>query len=181
MERTEDFIPVFSLSLPEEVPLLARALSRTLPMQILKQLHKKQMSAGELASELGLRLNTLSYNLSLLEKAGLIKVIQVKWSCKGRKVKIYAPVEQPVLLVPRENKDGVPPVLDTLEKTMELCWKNSPGWEISLPDRSDKNDKQISSDKDANNQEVLPTCKLCCDPPCQGSHDHDWSASGSWR
>ncbi|MDM7918776.1 MAG: winged helix-turn-helix domain-containing protein [Methanosarcina sp.] len=94
MERTEDFIPVFSLSLPEEVPLLARALSRALLMQILKQLQKKQMSPGELASELVLRLNTLLYNLSLLEKASLIKVIQVKWGCKGREVKIYAPVEQ---------------------------------------------------------------------------------------
>jgi len=48
---------------------------------------------------------------------------------KGREVKIYAPVGQPVLLVPRANKDGVPLVLDTLEKTLEHCWKNSPGWE----------------------------------------------------
>lgn len=173
MERTEDFIPVFSLSLPEEVPLLARALSRTLPMQILKQLQKKQMSAGELASDLGLRLNTLSYNLSLLEKAGLIKVIQVKWSCKGRKVKIYAPVEQPVLLVPRENKGRAPPVLDTLEKTMELCWKNSPEWKISLPERSDKNDKHISSDKDTENQEALPAFTPLRVFPARETHDHD--------
>ncbi|HOW14207.1 helix-turn-helix domain-containing protein [Methanosarcina sp.] len=96
---------------------------------LLLTLQKKQMSAGELASELVLRLNTLLYNLSLLEKASLIKVIQVKWSCKGREVKIYAPLGQPVLLVPRANKDGVPLVLDTLEKTLEHCWKNSPGWE----------------------------------------------------
>jgi DNA-binding transcriptional ArsR family regulator len=168
LKRTEYFIPVFSLSLPEEFPLLARALSRTLTMQILKQLQKKQMSAGELASELGLRLNTLSYNLSLLEKAGLIKVIKVRWSCKGREVKIYAPLEQPVLLVPRENKDGVPPVLDTLEKTMELCWKNSPGGEISLPERPEKNDNRIPPDKDTDNQEALPAFTLCCDRPCQG-------------
>lgn len=92
MEKTEDSVPVFVLSLPDEVPLLAKTLSRTLPVQILRQLQKKQMSASELASELGLRLNTLMYNLEILEKAGLIKITQVKWSCKGREVKIYGPV-----------------------------------------------------------------------------------------
>jgi hypothetical protein len=35
---------------------------------LLLTLQKKQMSAGELASELVLRLNTLLYNLSLLKK-----------------------------------------------------------------------------------------------------------------
>lgn len=93
MEKTEDIIPVFALSLPEELSLLARALSRPLPMQILKQLQNKHMSAGELASELGLRLNTLTYNLEVLEKAGLVRVSEVKWSCKGRQVKVYAPSE----------------------------------------------------------------------------------------
>ncbi|MDY9925918.1 winged helix-turn-helix domain-containing protein [Methanosarcina sp.] len=39
-----------------------------LPIQILNQLQNKQMSAGELATELGLRLNTLTYNLEVLEK-----------------------------------------------------------------------------------------------------------------
>ena len=108
MERTEDLVPVPILSLPAEVSLLARTLSRTLPMQILIQLQKKQMSAGELASELGLRLNTLTYNLAVLEKVGLIKVRQIKWSCKGREVKIYAPAEQPVLLVPRQTGIATP-------------------------------------------------------------------------
>lgn len=174
MERTEDFIPVFSLSLPEEVPLLARALSRTLPMQILKQLQKKQMSAGELASELGLRLNTLSYNLNLLEKAGLIKVIQVKWSCKGRGVKIYAPAEQPILLVPRANKDVTPFFLDALENTLGHCWKNSPGWEISLPERSDTNNKHVFSDKENNNKEVLSAyTRYAVISPVKETRDHD--------
>lgn len=101
MEKVEDFIPVQVLSLPEDVPLLARALSRPLSMQILKHLREKQMSASELAAELDLRLNTLKYNLDALEEAGLIRVMKVKWSCKGRKIKVYAFSEQPILLLPR--------------------------------------------------------------------------------
>lgn len=156
METTKNQVPVFVLSLPEEVPLLARTLSRALPMQILKQLQKKQMSAGELASVLGIRLNTLTYNLEVLEKAGLIKVVQIKRSCKGREVKIYATTEQPVLLVPRANRDGDPFVLDTLEKTLKNCWEDLSEREISFAERSEKNDMPVPSNKKHNDQESLP-------------------------
>ena len=156
MEITEDLVPVIVLSLPDEVSLLARTLSRPLPMQILKQLQKKQMSAGELASELGIHLNTLTYNLGVLEKSGLIKVRQVKWSCKGREVKIYTLAEQPVLLVPRANMDSDPFVLDTLEKTLENCRANLSGQAVNLSEGSGKNDECVSSDKKHNDQEALP-------------------------
>lgn len=156
MEKTEDPVPVLVLSLPVEVSLLARTLSRTIPMQILKQLRKKQMSAGELASELGVRLNTLTYNLEVLEKTGLIKVMQVKWSCKGREIKIYAPAEQPILLVPRANRDDSPFVLDTLEKALENCRVSFPRRELTFTEVLGKNDKHVASEKN-NNQEALPT------------------------
>lgn len=162
LERTEDFIPLFALSLPAEVPLLARTLSRTLPMQILKQLQKKHMSAGELASELGLRLNTLTYNLEVLEKAGLVQVREVKWSCKGREVKVYAPAEQPVLLVPRANRENDPFVLDALEKNLENCRTNLSEQAVTLCKESGKKDECVSSHKKHNNQEALPAY-ACCD------------------
>lgn len=155
MEKTEDPVPVFVLSLPDEVSMLARTLSRTIPMQILKQLRKKQMSAGELASEIGIRLNTLAYNLELLEKTGLIKVMQVKWSCKGREIKIYAPAEQPILLVPRANRDDSPFVLDALEKALKNSKEIFPRREVSFIEESGKNDMHISSEKN-NTQEALP-------------------------
>ena len=174
MERTEDLVPVPILSLPAEVSLLARTLSRTLPMQILIQLQKKQMSAGELASELGLRLNTLTYNLAVLEKVGLIKVRQIKWSCKGREVKIYAPAEQPVLLVPRANRDSDPFILDNLEKTLENCRTNLSGQAINLPEGSGKNDECISSDKKHNDQEALPDhTRYAVLVPVKEAHDQD--------
>jgi DNA-binding transcriptional ArsR family regulator len=174
LERTEDLVPVCVLSLPDEVSLLARTLSRTLPMQILKQLQEKQMSAGELASELGLRLNTLTYNLAVLEKVGLVKVRQVKWSCKGREVKIYAPAEQPVLLVPRANRGSDPFVLDSLEKTLESCRANLSGQAVPLSEESGKNDEGVSSDKKHNDQEDLPYTRYAVLFPVKDAvHDKD--------
>ena len=173
MEIPEDLVPVPVLSLPAEVSLLSRILSRTLPMQILKQLQKKQMSAGELASELGLRLNTLTYNLAVLERVGLIKVRQVKWSCKGREVKIYALSEQPVLLVPRANRSD-PFVLDSLENTLENCRANLFGQAVTLSEESGKNDECVSSDKKHNDQEALPASTLYAVLfPVKEVHDRD--------
>lgn len=174
LEKNENFIPVFALSLPEEVPSLANTLSRTLPRQILKQLQKKQMSAGELASELGLRLNTLTYNLEVLEKAGLVRVRGVKWSCKGREVKIYAPAEQPVLLVPRTDEKNDPFVLDTLEKTLENCRATLSGKAVTFSGESGKKDQHVSSNKNNNNQEALPA--YACYAvffPVKEAHDKD--------
>jgi DNA-binding transcriptional ArsR family regulator len=174
LEITEDFVPMFVLSLPDEVLLLARTLSRPLPMQILNQLQKKQMSAGELASELGLRLNTLTYNLEVLGKAGLVQVREIKWSCKGREVKIYAPAEQPVLLVPRANRDSDPFVLDTLEKTLENCRANLSGRAIDPSEGSGKNNECISSDKKHNDQEALPAYpRYAVLFPVKETHDQD--------
>ncbi|WP_052279205.1 ArsR/SmtB family transcription factor [Methanosarcina acetivorans] len=174
MERTEDLIPVPVLSIPAEVSLLARTLSRPLPMQILKQLQKKQMSASELASELGLRLNTLTYNLEVLKKVGLIKVRKVKWSCKGREVKIYAPAEQPVLLVPRENRDKDPFVLDVLEKLLENCRTNLSGQAVTLSEESGKKDDCVSSDIEHDDQKTFPAyTRYAVLFPIKEAHDRD--------
>jgi ArsR family transcriptional regulator, arsenate/arsenite/antimonite-responsive transcriptional repressor len=48
-------------------------------------LDKRSMSAGDLANELEMRLNTLKYNLDSFLEAGLIRVRQVKRSRKEGK------------------------------------------------------------------------------------------------
>ncbi|AKB38918.1 hypothetical protein MSSAC_4328 [Methanosarcina siciliae C2J] len=58
------------------------------------------MSAGELAEKLSLGLSTLKYNLDSLLDADMIRVSEVKWSQRGRKIKIYEPVEKIIVLVP---------------------------------------------------------------------------------
>jgi predicted ArsR family transcriptional regulator len=77
------------------------------------------MSAGDLADELKVRLNTLKYNLDSLLKAGLIRVRQVKWSRKGREIKIYEAVEKVIILLPGKK--------DIETSFMEMnFWKSSP-------------------------------------------------------
>lgn len=84
---------------------LARALSNETSLKILETLGKKSMSAGDLSEALGIRLNTLKYNLDALVESGLISVQQVKWSRKGREIKVYAAVDQLIVLVPGKKAD----------------------------------------------------------------------------
>lgn len=84
---------------------LARALSNETSLKILEMLGKKSMSAGNLSEALGIRLNTLKYNLDALEESGLISVQQIKWSRKGREIKVYAAVDQLIVLVPGNKAD----------------------------------------------------------------------------
>ena len=75
------------LQLSEDSRKIARLLSSETSIRILKLLNKQSMSAGNLADELGVRLNTLKYNLDSLLEAGMIRIRHVKWSRKGRKIR----------------------------------------------------------------------------------------------
>lgn len=88
------------LQLSEDCKRIARLLSNETSIRILNLLYKKAMSAGDLAEELQVRLNTLKYNLDSLLEVGLIRVRQIKWSRKGRKVNIYEAVDKVIILLP---------------------------------------------------------------------------------
>lgn len=100
-ENKENKLLVFQLS--EDSKKISRLLSNETSIRIIKILYKKSMSAGDLAKELEMRLNTLKYNLDSLLEAGLIRVRQVKWSQKGREIKVYEAVEKIIILLPGEN------------------------------------------------------------------------------
>jgi len=87
------------LQLSEDCRKIARLLSNETSIKILKLLDKRSMSAGDLADELQVRLNTLKYNLDSLLEAGLIRVRQIKWSRKGREIKIYEAVKKVIILL----------------------------------------------------------------------------------
>jgi ArsR family transcriptional regulator, arsenate/arsenite/antimonite-responsive transcriptional repressor len=88
------------LQLSEDSRKIARLLSNETSIKILKLLNKKSMSAGDLADELEVRLNTLKYNLDSLLEAGMIRVRHIKWSRKGREIKVYEAVEKVIVLLP---------------------------------------------------------------------------------
>lgn len=94
---------VLILQLSEDSIKVARLLSNETSIRIIKMLEKRSMSAGDLANELEIRFYILKYNLDSLLEAGLIRVRQVKWSRKGREVRIYEAVEKVIILLPGEN------------------------------------------------------------------------------
>lgn len=107
------------LFLSEDSRKLVQTLSNANSIKILQLLETRGMSAGELAEELGLGLNTLKYNLDSLLEVDLIRISGTKWSQRGRKIKIYEPVEKIIILVPGRKNANETSVFDMLMRWKE--------------------------------------------------------------
>ena len=105
-QASEEKIRILSLS--HDSRKIIQTLSNETSIRILQLLESGNMSASELAGGLDLRLNTLKYHLDALLDSGLIRVTEVRWSQKGRKIKVYEPVEQMIVLIPRAGLKAVP-------------------------------------------------------------------------
>ena len=97
---------------------LTQVLSNETSLKILEILGKKSMSATNIAEELNIPLTTVKYNLDSLVESDLIKVKQIKWSKKGRQVKIYESVEKLIVLVPSRNSMDKLSIISLLQKYM---------------------------------------------------------------
>lgn len=106
------------VQLSEDSKKVARLLSNETSIRVLKMLDKRSMSAGDLATELEMRINTLKYNLDSLLEAGLIRVRQVKWSQRGREIKVYEAVEKVIILLPEETDAKTSFILNGYDKTV---------------------------------------------------------------
>ncbi len=94
---------VMVLPVNEDSRKITQTLSNETSLKILELLGKKSMSATDIAEELKIPLTTVKYNLDSLVDSDLIKVKQIKWSRKGRQVKIYEAMEKLIVLVPSRN------------------------------------------------------------------------------
>jgi len=103
---------VLILPLGEESKKITRTLSNDSARRVLELLADKSMSASEIACELDIPLTTVKYNLGALIESGLITIKHTKWSVKGRKIKIYAPIRKLIVVVP--NKTDKKSVVDIL-------------------------------------------------------------------
>ena len=97
---------------------ITQILSNETSLKILELLGKKGMSATNIAEELNLPLTTVKYNLDSLVESDLIKVKQIKWSQKGRQVKIYESVEKLIVLVPSRSSVDKLSIISLLQKYM---------------------------------------------------------------
>ena len=91
------------LPLGEESKKITQVISNDTARQIIELLAGAPLSASDIAESLKAPLTTIAYNLENLENVGLIKVEKIKYSEKGREVKIYAPVRKLIVLVPEKT------------------------------------------------------------------------------
>lgn len=104
------------LPLGEESKKITQVISNDTARQIIELLADTPLSASDIAVHLQAPLTTITYNLENLESVGLVKVDRIKYSEKGRKVKIYAPVRKLIVVVP--EKTDRKSVADVLKKYM---------------------------------------------------------------
>ncbi len=91
------------LPLGEESKKLTQVISNDTARKIIELLADAPLSASDIADRLQTPLTTIVYNLENLESVGLIRVEKVKYSEKGREVKIYAPVRKLIVVVPEKT------------------------------------------------------------------------------
>lgn len=91
------------LPLGEESKKITQVISNDTARQIIELLADAPLSASDIAQRLKTPLTTIVYNLENLEKVGLIKVDRIKYSEKGREVKMYAPVRKLIVVVPERT------------------------------------------------------------------------------
>jgi DNA-binding transcriptional ArsR family regulator len=104
---------VLILPLGEESKKITQTLSNDSARQVLELLADKPMSASDIAEELDIPLTTVKYNLDALIESGLITIKHTRWSVKGREIKIYAPIQKLIVVVP--NKADKKSVVDILK------------------------------------------------------------------
>ncbi|RJS72290.1 MAG: ArsR family transcriptional regulator [Candidatus Syntrophoarchaeum sp. WYZ-LMO15] len=91
---------------------IVQAISNETARKILDFLADTPSSASEISEHLGIPLTTVKYNLDKLSEAGLIKVVEKRYSKKMRDIKIYAPQERLIVIIPgKRSKEDVLTIL----------------------------------------------------------------------
>ncbi len=91
------------LPLGEESKKITQVISNDTARQVIDLLADAPLSASDIAERLKVPLTTVAYNLENLEDVGLVKVERIKYSEKGREVKVYAPVRKLIVVVPEKT------------------------------------------------------------------------------
>lgn len=115
-EKSEEKLLI--LPLGEESKKITKVITNDTARQIVELLAGESLTASDIAERLQAPLTTITYNLDNLEKVGLIKVERIKYSEKGREVKVYAPVKKLIVVVP--EKIDRTSVVDMLRKYMGI-------------------------------------------------------------
>ena len=106
------------LPLGEESKKITQVISNDTARQIIELLADAPLSASDIAERLMAPLTTVTCNLENLESVGLVRVDRIKYSEKGREVKIFGPVRKLIVVVP--DKTDKRSVADLLRKYLGI-------------------------------------------------------------
>jgi len=91
---------------------IAEVMSNKTCKKILELIAEKEMSETEIASSLGLPLNTVDYNIKNLVSAGLIEPAKnIVWSVKGKRVLKYRVSNKKIVISPKSMFKGIVPAI----------------------------------------------------------------------
>ena len=91
---------------------VAEALANKTCVKILGLLAEQEYTAGDIASKLGIPLNTTGYNIEKLIAAGLVeKTSNFFWSVKGKKTPTYRVANRRIVISPKRVIKGVVPAV----------------------------------------------------------------------
>ena len=89
---------------------IAEVISNKTAKKILSTLAERELNATELSNEMKMPLNTIGYNLTKLESAGLIeKSNKFMWSVKGKRVHKYKISNKRITISPKSLMKGIIP------------------------------------------------------------------------
>jgi DNA-binding transcriptional ArsR family regulator len=84
----------------EKAQKIAKAIASKTAGEILRLLKDGSHASTQIAEALSLPITTVQYHLENLAEAGIITVVERRWSQKGREVKVYGLRDQMLIVVP---------------------------------------------------------------------------------
>lgn len=85
----------------EAARTMARAMASQTAGDILRLFQGREMTASDIGTALQIPIPTVMYHLDALLQAGLIELSRVRYSVKGREVKVYRQSDQVFIVAPR--------------------------------------------------------------------------------
>ncbi len=90
----------------ERAQKIARAMASRTANAVIQAFGGGPLTSSEIARQMGIPITTASYHIENLLDAGLIEVMETRWSEKGREVKVYGLANQVLIIAPPESDLG---------------------------------------------------------------------------
>lgn len=90
-----------------EAQKIAKAMASATANDILNLLSNEgPLTATDISEKMNMPLTSLKYHLENLLDAGLIEVVNTRWSEKGKQMKIYGIVEKDIIIKPKKKSEA---------------------------------------------------------------------------